>query len=200
MITRILQESLEKSYSYKKYMELMEKLATEGKTTWHEPSPDMVALTALNFQRMKRLNKTLKISEEQQSFFASYQGKQIWVVITESWCADAAQTVPMLMKIAEICPNVELRLVLRDENHPLMNAFLTGGAMSIPIMVLVDAQSFKVLSQWGPRPEPATQMVVDYKKEHGKLTPQFKEDLQKWYNHDKGQSVAQEIQSILTKI
>ena len=39
-------------------------------------------------------------------------------------------------------------------------------------------------------------MVEAYKKEHGKLTPEFKEDLQKWYNQDKGQSILSDLQAI----
>ncbi|NNK28003.1 MAG: thioredoxin family protein, partial [Flavobacteriaceae bacterium] len=33
----------------------------------------------------------------------------------------------------------------------------------------------------------------DYKEEHGALTPKFKEDLQRWYNKDKGQTAIKDL-------
>ncbi|MCT4630937.1 MAG: thioredoxin family protein, partial [Winogradskyella sp.] len=49
----------------------------------------------------------------------------------------------------------------------------------------------------GPRPTVATEMVKAYKAEHGKITPEFKEDLQRWYNKDKGQSLIEDLVSLL---
>ena len=40
-------------------------------------------------------------------------------------------------------------------------------------------------------------MVLDYKTEHGSLTPEFKEDLQGWYNKNKGQNIISDIISLL---
>jgi len=45
--------------------------------------------------------------------------------------------------------------------------------------------------------ELAQQMVVDYKNEHGTLTPEFKEELQVWYNKDKGQSMLNDLLELL---
>ena len=116
-------------------------------------------------------------------------------MISEAWCADGAQIVPVLAKIAQSNPLIDLKIVLRDENPELMNQYLTNGGKAIPILIIADAQSLEVLHVWGPRPKVATQMVEAYKKEHGKLTPEFKEDLQKWYNQDKGQSILSDLQA-----
>jgi hypothetical protein len=40
-------------------------------------------------------------------------------------------------------------------------------------------------------------MVNSYKKEHGSLSPEFKQDLQVWYNKDKGVSVAEDLTKLL---
>ncbi len=54
-----------------------------------------------------------------------------------------------------------------------------------------------LLSTFGPRPTVATQMVNTYKAEHGQLSPAFKEELQHWYNKDKGQSTIADLINLL---
>jgi hypothetical protein len=43
-------------------------------------------------------------------------------------------------------------------------------------------------------------MVADYKEKNGVLDPEFKQDLQVWYNKDKGQSVQEDFVSIAAKL
>ena len=78
-----------------------------------------------------------------------------------------------------------------------MNLFLTNGGKAIPILIILDSESLEVLHVWGPRPKTATLMVEAYKKEHGSLSPEFKEELQKWYNQDKGQSILADLTELL---
>ena len=54
-----------------------------------------------------------------------------------------------------------------------------------------------VVSTWGPRSINATKLVEAYKAEHGKLSPEFKQDLQVFYNKDKGQSVLEDLLQLL---
>lgn len=189
----IIKNSLGKGISFPDYMALTENLVENKKTSGEDQSEFLVDLTKLNFQRMKRLVKTLSIPEEVQDFFKKRQEKEIWLVITEAWCADASQIVPVLSKVADINANVSLKLVFRDENEPLMNEFLTNGAKSIPMLIVAEASSLEVKAVWGPRPAKGQQLVEDCKAKNGKFTSECKEDLQKWYNEDKGQSIAFEL-------
>ena len=194
----LLQQGIAKGTSYQDYRVLMDNLAAEGKATGQNISEDMVNYTLLNQRRMKRLDKTLKIDQETTDMIKGYAGKKVtWLVLTESWCGDAAQALPMINKVASLTENISLKLILRDENIDVMNRFLTNGAMSIPKLVMVDDASGKVVGEWGSRPKIAQQMVVDYKNEHGTLTPEFKEELQVWYNKDKGQSMLNDLLELL---
>ena len=191
----MIKNSLPKAISYEGFEHLIDRLLLEGKTTGEDQSEFMVSLTKLNRQRMKRIDNTLEFTPEQLAPFKQITKGQLWLVISEAWCADGAQIVPVLAKIAQSNPLIDLKIVLRDENPELMNQYLTNGGKAIPILIIADAQSLEVLHVWGPRPKVATQMVEAYKKEHGKLTPEFKEDLQKWYNQDKGQSILSDLQT-----
>ena len=193
----MIKNSLPKAISYEGFEHLIDRLLLEGKTTGEDQSEFMVSLTKLNRQRMKRIDNTLEFTPEQLAPFKQITKGQLWLVISEAWCADGAQIVPVLEKIAQSNPLIDLKIVLRDENPELMNQYLTNGGKAIPILIIADAQSLEVLHVWGPRPKVATQMVEAYKKEHGKLTPEFKEDLQKWYNQDKGQSILADLTELL---
>ena len=134
-----------------------------------------------------------------KSKFSQFHENISWLVITESWCGDAAHIVPALNKIAEAL-NIDFRVVLRDDNLNLMDMFLTNGARAVPMLVMIDNNTGNVINTFGPRPSEATQMVQDYKAKHGVITPEFKEDLQVWYNKDKGQSIVKDISKKLCQL
>jgi hypothetical protein len=108
--------------------------------------------------------------------------------------------MPVMNKIAKLNDNIDLKVVLRDQNKELMNQFLTNGNKSIPKLHLIDNQSDEVVNSYGPRPTDATKLVNEYKSKHGKLTPEFKEGLQKWYNKDKGQNTINDLVALLNSI
>lgn len=196
-LENILHEGLSNSMSYQEYRALMDELVATQSTTGLDKSEEIVAYTALNEQRMKRWDKTLKVSDEAQQKIASFKGDVTWLVLTESWCGDAAHVTPVIHKVAELNPNITLRMVLRDDNDALMQQFLTNGGKSIPKLIMIDNITGEVVNTFGPRPTAATQLVEDYKAEHGSLTPEFKETLQAWYNKDKGQNTIADLLRLL---
>lgn len=195
----LLQNGIAKGISYQDYRLLMDNLSSEGKATGQEVSKEMIDYTLLNQRRMKRLDKTLKINDDSIEKIKGYDQKNVtWLVLTESWCGDAAQTLPMINKVATLNDNITLKIILRDENLDIMNRFLIHGAMSIPKLVMIDNISGEVLGEWGSRPKNLEQMVIDFKNQHGVLTTSFKEELQVWYNTDKGQSILKDILDLLS--
>ncbi|MFT5145804.1 MAG: hypothetical protein ACI9H1_000519 [Polaribacter sp.] len=196
---KIIEKSLKTAISYSGYRSLVHNLLTEGKSTGPEQSDDLTNYSMLNDRRMKRLDKTIKISEETIQEFQKVKQPQTWLVLTEGWCGDAAQSLPILNKIASDTANIDLKIVLRDENLDLMDLFLTNGGRSIPKLIALDKDN-NVLDFWGPRPTIATKMVADYKEKNGALDPQFKQDLQVWYNKDKGKSVQEDFVNLVAKL
>ena len=183
----IIQESLKNTYTYLEYKNLVKHLLAAGKSTGPNQSEDLTNYSLLNDRRMKRLDKTVKLTETTQLEIAKVTQPQTWLVLTEGWCGDAAQNLPVIDKMASLNSNIELKLVLRDENLALMDLFLTNAGRSIPKLIILD-KNLNVKNTWGPRPKVATKMVADYKAKHGALDADFKQDLQVWYNKDKGKS------------
>ncbi len=196
-IKEIISQSLKKAIDYQTYRNKVHQLVLDGSTSGNEKTEDLINYTKLNDSRMRRWDKTLRIQEKHKKSISNFNKKITWLVITESWCGDAAHVIPVLNKIAELSENIELKLVFRDENDDLMNQFLTNGGKSIAKLIMIDEISGKVIGTFGPRPSEATKLVNDYKAEHGQLTPEFKQILQGWYNTDKGQGVVKDIVALL---
>jgi hypothetical protein len=117
------------------------------------------------------------------------------IIISEPWCGDAAQIVPVLAAIAESSLKMECTIYLRDENEALIDQFLTNGGRAIPIAIFTDEDD-NVLFHWGPRPAPAQTLVMDMKaKDFSKRD--FTTTLHQWYKDDKTKAIQEEIYQLL---
>jgi hypothetical protein len=81
-----------------------------------------------------------------------------------------------------------------------MDQFLTHGSRSIPKLIMIDNETGTILKTYGPRPTEATNYVNRYNAMYGSLTPEFKEDLQHWYNNNKGQNIIDDVTEILSEL
>jgi thiol-disulfide isomerase/thioredoxin len=149
---------------------------------------------------MNRLEKTVKISTEIIQKINQLNGDYVWLVISEGWCGDAAQVLPVIHEMAEVSNKINLKIVFRDENEDLMNLFLSNGTKSIPKLIILDKNSLEVLGDFGPRPIGAKQLILDYKAKYGIVDETAKTNLQLWYLHDKGFSIQKEILDLMLKI
>ncbi|WP_010253143.1 thioredoxin family protein [Myroides injenensis] len=154
----------------------------------------------LNEARLHRLDKTLKVDETFATALKDLNKEYIWIVISESWCGDAAQSVPMLNKLASVGDKIEMLIVLRDQNLELMDQFLTNGGRAIPKLIIVEKATNKIVGDWGPRPKGARELVESYKAENGKFDETGAIELQKWYAKNKGFEVQQEVVDLMLSI
>src|SRR5690606_22880736 len=106
--------------TFAEYIKLVDDLLLEGKTTGPVQSDAMFNYGKLNRQRMHRLEKTVNLDKSLKEKARSLGVRWIWLVITEGWCGDAAQNIPVIEKIAAENERIETRYVLRDENPELM--------------------------------------------------------------------------------
>ena len=192
-----IESAIKVALDYPSYMMLMQELVLKEMSTGVEQSEALTNYTLLNNKRMQRLNKTLKIPSEIETSIKNDLRDIHFLVLSESWCGDAAQSLPMVSKIAECRANWSMSIISRDEHPVIMDAYLTNGGRSIPKVLILDNNTLEVLADWGPRPTEATKMAADYKEIHGSLDADFKQSLQLWYNKDKGQSTLQDFLVLL---
>ena len=187
----------QKSFSYSQYRNFIQQLVINQSTSGKDKSEDHINFTMLNDRRMRRLEKTINVPENLKERLSLFKGNVSWLVIVESWCADGAQVLPVIQKMAELNEGIHLKIYLRDNNDALMNQFLTNGARAIPKLIMIENSTKEVLATYGPRPSVVTKIVEDFKLTHGRITSEFKEDLQRWYNKDKGQTIMEDLLELL---
>jgi hypothetical protein len=186
--------------SYEEYLQLVINCSEKGMTTGPEQSQERIAATTLNATRMVRIFKQIKINEELDSFVGKLtRVNWHWLVISEAWCGDSAQNLPIIAKIAELIPNIKLSVVLRDENEELMKNYLTDGTKSIPKLICIDSITGKVVGVWGPRPTDISLKVKEYKANFPDVShDEFVKNLHLWYAKDKGQSMQKDLMTVIT--
>ena len=189
-------ELINKALDYKSYKELIEGLLKEGKSTGPNQSAELLQYSELNLHRMNRVEKTTTLIEDLSTKLNLIKQPQIWLILAEGWCGDAAQTIPIFHLIEKQFPQIKIKLLLRDENVELMDLFLTNGSRSIPKVLMLDASSLNLLAQWGPRPSEATALINNLKAEKLEMM-EIKEKLHAWYAKNRGVAVQSEIIDIL---
>lgn len=184
---------LGKAITYEAYTTLIADVLAAGRTTGPDQSEAMVHYTQLNQQRMHRQEKSIVLLPSAEALVRSIAFPQTWLVLTEAWCGDAAQSTPVMHALAVLNPLIELKFLLRDENLPLMDRYLTNGvSRSIPKLIGIDTKTSEELFTWGPRPAPLQAIFMEMKAagiEHRLMVEEF----QRWYNKDKTVTIQQEL-------
>ncbi|RZL49701.1 MAG: thioredoxin family protein [Pedobacter sp.] len=186
--------------TYSAYRSLISQLLLAGKTTGPDDSEAMLHYTKMNNQRMNRVEKTTALTERILNAIANVNGKYHFLVISEGWCGDAAQIVPVIAKIVAAAPDkFDLKLVLRDRNLPLIDAHLTNGGRAIPVLLVLDENKNLVLPKWGPRPAVLQTLLAGWKKETSDMLV-IAERLHGWYAKDKTQATQAELVEVLRQL
>jgi hypothetical protein len=117
-------------------------------------------------------------------------GKWRLVALSEDWCGDAVNTLPVVARLAEAA-GWDLRVMTRDENLDLMDAHLTNGrSRSIPVVIVYD-EDFSEIGWWGPRPGELQSWVLG--EGLAMPSPDRYKVVRRWYAEDKGRSTLSEL-------
>ncbi|MDP5043137.1 MAG: thioredoxin family protein [Crocinitomicaceae bacterium] len=189
-------ELLAQAMDFTNYMQLSEQLVAEGRTSGPNQSAPYVYYTKLNLQRMKRLNKTVDVPAQLVELYKQKANEWRWITITEPWCGDAAQCVPVIEKLAQAIGGIQSQYLLRDEHPEIMDAYLTNGGRSIPKLICLDAEGREVFT-WGPRPDVIQEVMNRLKADGVTEISEIVEAIQKAYNDDKQNGIYQEFEVLL---
>lgn len=189
-------------YTYESYLKAFENWVQKKQSSKPNASESLTEFTRLNLARTQRLHKTIELEPALKKAVQNLQHVYTWIVLTEAWCGDSAQTLPVLAELAKLnSEKIKLYIVLRDENPDLMNNYLTNGTKSIPKLIVFDDSMGKEVFTWGPRPAPAQEMLFAWKRNpQGKTWAEFETDLHSWYAKDKTRTMQAEFLSILNRL
>ncbi len=104
------------------------------------------------------------------------QGKLNVFVLTYDGCGDALYNIPVFAKIAKQCPNIDLRVVQRDENLDIMDQHLNQGIYrSVPCFIFLD-ENYQEIANLKERAESMTRVFEQEQLEvRRRLREQYKE-------------------------
>lgn len=184
----------ENGLTYSDYLKKIENQLHDLKKS--DPNSEMIQYYTLNLKRLQRMEKTFHLSDDQKAELKNNSKDFKILVISEGWCGDAAQVMPVVNAMAEEM-GIEQKIVFRDENPELINNYLTDGAQSIPIFIGVNSEG-KEIFKFGPRPTKGMELLKKHKENPESYTKEeFHNELQQWYNSDKGNSIFLELNNLM---
>jgi hypothetical protein len=185
--------------NYKEYIQsIISYVAVTNLDVLTTEEKEYIEYKKLNLQRSSRIERTYTVSEELEQLIRNIKDKQIWMVLTEGWCGDSAQILPHIVKMAELNPNIDLRILLRDSNPDIMDLYLTNGTRSIPRLIAFDLEGNELFN-YGPRPKALQTLITQWKSE-GIVKPELYEKLHLWYARNKGKEIEAEFVNIFKSI
>ena len=185
---------------YENYRELIYLLMQEGKTTGEDHSEAMLHYTKMNNQRMNRVEKTTVLTAELSAAIKEIKGQYHFLVISEGWCGDAAQILPVIDKIVKDSrAHFKLKLILRDQHLEIMDQYLTNGGRAIPALLVLDENNNLILPKWGPRPAVLQGLLAEWKKEEIDYAI-IAEKIHSWYAKDKTLTTQRELTVYLEQL
>jgi len=119
------------------------------------------------------------LSEEQNDFLRGLERQINMLVVATDWCVDSQAHVPVMAKLADASPAIDLRIINRDEHEDFMRRYLTNGGMKIPLCLFL-SPDFLEVERWVERPAEAYRLLHDLRAqgmEGDALYSQFKRRL-----------------------
>src|SRR5688500_14922700 len=78
------------------------------------------------------------------------------LVLSEDWCGDCTDNLPILNRIAEESGKLEVRIISRDAHLDMMDNYLKGGQFrSIPVFIFLD-ENLEEVGNFKERPDTVT--------------------------------------------
>lgn len=150
----------------------------------------MLAAAEQNAELWAAVWRRATVPDEFVRRVAALGGAWHLLVLSEDWCGDAVNTVPVVARLAELTPNADLRVLARDENPDLMDSHLTGTSRSIPVVIALD-EEFVERGWWGPRPAALQEWVLGPGRAMEK-SARYRE-IRSWYARDRGATTLDEV-------
>jgi Thioredoxin len=157
---------------------------------------ELLGTVEKNVELWQAMWRYARVDDEYVRRVSSLSGSWHLLVLSEDWCGDAVNTVPVVARLAERCPNVDLRVLARDANPDIMDAHLTGRSRSIPVIIVLD-DACEERGWWGPRPT-ALQRWVSGQGQLLEKTTRYRE-ARTWYARDRGRTTLEEVVSMLER-
>ncbi len=114
---------------------------------------------AENQRRMEALREALVLEPTVLGFLAALPRPVHVIAIAEDWCGDVVRHVPVLQRMAEAAPNLQLRFIGRAQHPEVFARFLTNGGEAIPKFIFL-SEAWVECGNWGPMPAICRELIA----------------------------------------
>lgn len=185
---------IQNGYNFEDYLEQIED-ELEKQIELDDPK-ELVPYYAINLKQSRDIRKNFRYNPGMEKKAKSFNAELKFLVISEGWCEDASQIVPIVDRLAETI-GIECKIIFRDENLELMEEYHTNGSFSVPIIIGVTPEGEEAF-RFGPRPAKAMEFTNRFKKDPDKYSKDdFIEDLDRYYLENHGQDIITEILTLI---
>ena len=106
--------------------------------------------TAEHQRRWQQVYEQAHLDQRQATLVGGFVRQMKVLVISGIWCGDCVQQCPLIARIAEVSPKIDLRFVDRDANRDLADIFHINGGDRVPVAIFM-AEDFERCSTFGDR-------------------------------------------------
>jgi hypothetical protein len=172
-----------------------------------------------NQELTRRRLQRVELTPDDHAFFARFTAPMHALVITEDWCGDSVMNLPILARIVEAAPGMDLHIWMRAQSPQLNEYYHARGITHIPVLTLLDA-NWSEIGTWVERPRPAHERIREWMAAHPEiadireatdLTPEEKRvrlrqatagllaEMDGWYADGLQQATVDEIKTLLVR-
>lgn len=119
---------------------------------------EFLAKARENVELIKARYSGLLIDESYHDTLKSIQNKIKILVIGNDRCSDTAGTLPILARIADSSPMIELRILDSDTNAQYHQQFKVNGKRKTPVVLFFNSD-FEELCRWVERPNAVYKLI-----------------------------------------
>ena len=100
--------------------------------------------------RWRRVYDTLGLTEDQTQLLGNFTRRMNVLLVSGIWCGDCVVQGPMAARIAEACPQIQLRYIDRDDAPELRDEITLCAGQRVPFAIFM-AEDFAFCSLFGDR-------------------------------------------------
>ena len=97
-----------------------------------------------------RIYEQASLTDTQRALIESFTREMNILVSSGVWCGDCVQQLPLLQRIAEATPKINLRFVDRDQHTDLAEQLTINAGRRVPVALFL-AEDFELVSVFGDR-------------------------------------------------
>ena len=114
---------------------------------------------------MQRRLREVMLAEADRADLARLVSPIHALVMTEDWCGDGVMNLPILARLAEAAPGMDLRIFIRPQAPALNDYYVARGITHIPVFTFLNAD-FNEIGTWVERPQAAHARVQEWLAAH----------------------------------